>query len=525
MFCPSRHHLQETAFIKIISIEKNSTMLYKTTKMRNNVLTHLFIGTLMLMSALSLSAQNTDTTAQNKVANKSNSRTGWTLGVLPSVAFDADLGLQYGALTNIYYFGSGDIYPEYYHSFYVEAAYTTMKYGIFRFSYDSKYLIPNHRLSVDVTYLPDAMCDFYGFNGYESRYNSTWTDDENAGYVSRAFYKMQRNLFRASADLQGSIGGKWYWNGGAGLLSYKTGSVDLDKLNRNKDADEALPDTATLYDRYVQWGLIKDNEKAGGTHPYIHGGVTYDSRDRQQNPQHGIHADAFLSYTAAFGDQSEYNNLKINATWRHYIPLWVKHTTLPDGRQEEKNIITLAYRLGMQELLAGESPYYLNTYLNQLYLQRVLYEGLGGANSLRGIMRNRILGDGFLFGNAELRIQLFSFHVKKENFYVGINPFIDWGLLTQRREAYKTDASHGSLDAETLANIIASGANPDDYFYIQQNNASGAKRWNSSHWGAGCGLKIAMNDNFVLSVDWARALNEQDNSKLSNLYIKMGYMF
>ena len=45
------------------------------------------------------------------------------------------------------------------------------------------------------------------------------------------------------------------------------------------------------------------------------------------------------------------------------------------------------------------------------------------------------------------------------------------------------------------------------------------------HLSAGCGLKIAMNDNFVLSVDWATALNKQDNGKFSNLYIKMGYMF
>jgi hypothetical protein len=34
-----------------------------------------------------------------------------------------------------------------------------------------------------------------------------------------------------------------------------------------------------------------------------------------------------------------------------------------------------------------------------------------------------------------------------------------------------------------------------------------------------------MNDNLVLSVDWATALDKQDNAKFSNLYIKMGYMF
>lgn len=34
-----------------------------------------------------------------------------------------------------------------------------------------------------------------------------------------------------------------------------------------------------------------------------------------------------------------------------------------------------------------------------------------------------------------------------------------------------------------------------------------------------------MNDNFVLSIDWATAFDKQDNGKVSNLYIKMGYMF
>ena len=71
-------------------------------------------------------------------------KTGWNFGALPSVAFDADLGFQGGALANIYYYGDGSQYPEYIHSLYAEAAYTTKNYGIFRVNYDSKYLIPKH---------------------------------------------------------------------------------------------------------------------------------------------------------------------------------------------------------------------------------------------------------------------------------------------------------------------------------------------------------------------------------------------
>ena len=67
---------------------------------------------LLLMLAYDASAQDTSR----------HVRTGWNFGVLPSVAFDADLGFQYGALTNIYYFGDGSTYPDYLHSFYAEAA-------------------------------------------------------------------------------------------------------------------------------------------------------------------------------------------------------------------------------------------------------------------------------------------------------------------------------------------------------------------------------------------------------------------
>ena len=48
---------------------------------------------------------------------------------------------------------------------------------------------------------------------------------------------------------------------------------------------------------------------------------------------------------------------------------------------------------------------------------------------------------------------------------------------------------------------------------------------NTPHLSGGCGLKVAMNENFVISADWATAFDKQDNSKFNNLYIKMGYMF
>ena len=422
-------------------------------------------------------------------------RTGWNFGVLPSVAFDADLGFQYGALTNIYYFGDGSTYPDYLHSFYAEAAYTTKHFGIFRTSYDSKYLIPNHRLSVDITYLPDQMCDFYGFNGYNSYYNPAYSDQNDPAYITRAFYKYRRDLFRFSADLQGEIKKPWYWNAGLGLLYFGVGPVNIDRLNKfTRDEEDYLPDTITLFNQYVSSGFIKPSEATGGVHPYLHGGITFDTRDRQQNPRRGIHADAFFTYYAGLGSMGSFNNLKFNAAWRHYLPIIA-------------NRLTLAYRVGTQLNIAGVSPFYLNTYLNQLYMQRVVYEGLGGANSVRGIMRNRILAPGVAFANIELRTQLFSFKVGKNLFYFGLNPFVDAGMVVQPYE----DEIH-------LLNTTNPTLNDINPYAIDRGLYA-------PHFGGGCGLKVAMNDNFVLSVDWATAFDKQDNGKFSNLYIKMGYMF
>lgn len=422
-------------------------------------------------------------------AQEKHIRQGWTFGLLPSVAYDADLGLQYGALTNIYYFGDGSTYPEYLHSFYAEAAYTTKHFGIFRAAYDSRYLIPGHRLSIDLTYLPDQMCDFYGFNGYQTDYKPAYSNQDDPAYISRAYYKYRRDLFRFSADIQGEISKPLYWNAGLGLLHFAVGPVDIDRLNTyTKKEKNKLPDTVSLFDHYVNKGYITKDEADGGLHPYLHGGVTYDTRDRQQNPRRGIHADAFFTYYVGLGSMSEYNNLKFNAAFRHYLPII-------------ENRLTFAYRLGTQLNLAGNSPFYLNTYLNQLYMQRVVYEGLGGANSVRGIMRNRILAPGVAFANVELRTQLFSFKVGKNMFYVGLNPFIDAGMVVQPYNDVVLDPNDATEVDITHSRLYA------------------------PHLGGGCGLKVAMNDNFVLSVDWATAFDHQDNAKFSNLYIKMGYMF
>lgn len=460
---------------------------------------------LLLASCICATAYSEEQQDSTQVSNK-KVKTGWNFGALPSVSYDADLGFQYGALANIYYYGDGSQYPEYLHSFYVEAAYTTKRYGIFRFFYDSKYLIPNHRLTIDASYLPDAMCDFFGYNGYQSVYNTGWHNNkkDTTDYITRAFYKYKRDLFRVAGDIEGTISGNWKWNVGLGVLGYMIDNVDVEFMNKGKKPEKQLPNVDGLYQKYIDWGIIKANEQNGGWHPYLRGGITYDSRDFRANPSRGIYADAFLTYSSAFGEQLEYNNLKLNFNFRQYVPIYKKD-------------VTLAYRVGAQALLVGNSPFYMNTYQNTLFIQRVLYEALGGGNSLRGIMRNRVLANGFAFANVEVRAKLVKFDIGKQHFYVGLNPFVDLGMIIQPYELEETAITNAIADNNAAKSITD---NVDNYFNFGEDSDI-----YKPHISGGVGLKIAMNENFILSVDWATPFSKQDNAKVSNLYIKMGYLF
>ena len=374
------------------------------------------------------------------------------------------------------------------------------------------------------------MCDFYGYNGYQSVYDQDfhkWKKDQSkmgdvAQYQSRAFYKYKRDIFRFAADMEGTIWKNIKWNAGVGVLGYMIDECDIDMLNGKKEYDPNIPladqkamndQVEGLYEKYEKWGLINQNEAKGGWHPYLRAGVTYDSRDQRTCPTKGIYADAFFTYTAAFnakyGQQAAagYNHLQFNFNFRHYVPVY-------------RDRVTFAYRLGTQNNVAGKSPFYMNTYLNTLFIQRVMYEGLGGANSLRGIMRNRILANGFAYANVELRAKVAKFDIGRQHFYIGLAPFFDLGLITQPYD----------LDFEAVKAAYAVDKDPlkrglGDYFVLDEEGNLDNSLVYMPHMSTGVGLKVAMNENFVLSVDWAMALNKQDNAKWANFYIKMGYLF
>lgn len=419
---------------------------------------------------------------------KKEGKTGWNFGALPTITYNSDLGLQYGALVNLYDYGDGKVYPTYYHSIYAEVSRYTKGSGIFRLFYDSKFLIPKIRFTGDISYLPDQALDFYGFNGSKAVYNKDWEDDSSDSYKTRMFYKQKRNIFRTKLDFQGKTGVKnLYWAAGLNLMNFELNTVDIEKLNKGKDADKILPDTATLYDQYVKWGVISEKETKGGFFTSLKGGLVYDTRDNEPNPMKGMWSEAVLFQSF----NSDFTFTKLAITHRQYFTLI-------------KDNLSFAYRIGFQGVIAGDAPYYLLPYMVYSYLPSSTTDGLGGSKSVRGIVRNRVVGKSMGFGNFEFRWKFTHFNLINQNFYLALNPFMDFGQVIVEHD-FKIDDEQTQLD---------NTYKESDYFKTGSDKL---------HITYGCGLHLAMNQNFIIAIDAGFPLEEQDGSM--GLYIGLNFLF
>ncbi|TVR44467.1 MAG: hypothetical protein EA394_00250, partial [Bacteroidia bacterium] len=210
--------------------------LYNMEKMENSIKTSKSMTAIVLATFMFLSLLSFGNTEQSQ---DENVKTGWRLGgLLPTITFDSDLGLQYGALVNFFDYGDGARFPRYDHSLYFEVSRFTGGSGVNRFFYDSDRLINGIRTTFDVTYMTDPLLDFFGFNGYRSVYNRAFIDPDSEDYISRAFYAFDRKKFRAKLDLQGKIGdGNFGWLSGFDTYHVSVGSVDIDRLNKGKTED------------------------------------------------------------------------------------------------------------------------------------------------------------------------------------------------------------------------------------------------------------------------------------------------
>jgi outer membrane protein assembly factor BamA len=443
----------------------------------------IFLVFLLSVFVLSLSAQ------EKKV------KTGWKFGgALPAVAFDSDLGFEYGALAEFFNYGDGSKYPDFIDHTYTEISRYTKGSGIYRFMFESRHIIPGVYWISDLSYLPNRAATFYGFNGYESVYNKDWMNDESDNYRSRMFYRYQKNQFRFKNDFQGKLSGDHLkWSAGLAFQDFTTSSVNIDKLNKGKkDVLPSVDSVPGLFERYQALGIIPADEVNGGWINTLKIGLTWDSRDNRPNPMKGLWTEIGIAVAPKFmGNNWGFSKLYI--IHRQYFTLI------------EKNL-SFVYRLGYQATLSGHVPFFYESEVITSRLTGATSEGLGGSKTLRGILLDRVVGDAFFMGNFELRWKPLYFKLFKQDCYLGLNGFYDFGKTTK--------------DIKLPTNLQATFS---EKYPTEQYTDYFKPGPDKLHQSAGVSVMVVYKQNFVVAIDCGKALNVQDGN--IGFSIGLNYLF
>ncbi|MEN8249910.1 MAG: hypothetical protein ABFS32_13335 [Bacteroidota bacterium] len=428
-------------------------------------------------------------------------KTGWSLGPLPTITYNSDLGFQYGGLLDLYNYGDGELYPNYYERYYLEISRFTKGNGINKFTYESNKLLKGRSVFFELLYRTDKQYDFFGPNGYESVYNIDFIDPEGADYKSRMFYKNETNYFKVKADILNPINDNWSWSAGIEFYNFNIKPFNVAKYNEGRDVEDQVPDASTmpgLYERYAEWGLIDAEVENGGSFTALKTGIMFDSRNLVSNATKGIWTELSLVYSPSFLSSSSHSYLKVNLTHRQYFTII-------------KDRLSFVYRVGYTGNLIGKEPYYSMPIMYDIMIKGATLNGLGGGKTLRGVKRNRVIGNGEAWINNEFRWRVVNFNMLNQYFYIGLVNFLDAGrvvnlidLQSMVEDANITDPSYGVYAANSV----------DEYFNF------GAEKL---HAAAGLGLYIVMNENFIIRADYGRAFNIEDG--ISGFYVDINYLF
>ena len=434
---------------------------------------------------------------------------GYSFLALPLAAFDADKGIQYGAFANLFDYGDGSLYPNYASKTYFEASLFSKGSQQYFLMYDNKKLIPGVRWSTSFVLSLDKALDFYGFNGYASWYdnervalgkaNSKGPQDPSQHLYS-PYYKAERSQLIGKTDMIGPLGEHLSWEAGYHFRWIDEGVIDRASLNKGKADYNHFPDSEpTLFENYRRWGLIGDDEADGGFYSSLRLGLVYDSRDKEGAPTHGIWAEGHLMLAPRWlGTTNPF--YRYSLTMRQYFPLI------------GGNKLTFAYRLNYEGNFGNSAPYYVLPFIT-LMGESCDRDGMGGYRTVRGIMRNRVVGLDMASYVAELRWRFYDFSVFGQDLSLGLSIFSDGTMVTRGRDmSFKGKEEYR--------------ASYEDYM--------GKGSWHDRpHITAGAGFRIILNENFILAFEGGVPLSrfypatsplyKQDGN--GAFYINSGYLF
>ena len=213
---------------------------------------------------------------------------------------------------------------------------------------------------------------------------------------------------------------------------------------------QTTPDSALIRDQQTGSDEVKKLLGSFDSHAVLllKAGVQFDNRDNELSSHAGTFEELNLKFSPGGSGAFPYQYGNLNLIARAFLPLW-------------KPGVVFAVRL-VADLLLGDAPFYELSRFEDTY-------ALGGGGGVRGVPAQRYYGRAKLFGNAELRTELVSFHALGKPLLFGVVGFFDAGRLWADTHA------EPSLD--------------------------GGSAW--LKYGAGVGLRLQSGSAFVLRGDFA----------------------
>ena len=274
-------------------------------------------------------------------SKKETAKTGFGVGPLPRVGYDADNGFYAGLQLSLNDYRDGALYPNPYSSGYVDVSY--YQKGIFNLilSYDSRTLIPGARMCTALQYCDDHFYNFWGLNGYQANWSpvlfdpKTGLESENS---SGKFYGTHHRFINFKLDAVGEIAPHFGWEAGYHLVWTRYSNPQ----------EEGYYGGNFLYTLYNKWGIIPESQLHGGLNSELRAGLVYDTRDSEASPSRGMWAEGHLIAAPKWlGTSSPYYKFCLN--WRHYVPIY-------------RDRLTFAYRLVYQGFFNNDAPWYIMPY-------------------------------------------------------------------------------------------------------------------------------------------------------------------
>ena len=366
-------------------------------------------------------------------------RPGLQVTGLPAINYDSDEGFGYGAVAGIYRYVEGrNLYkwalePSVFFT-------TNGRRDVFVFV-DAPYVFGGAwRFSLGTGYTNERSVPYYGL-GNATEYDETLVGED----ISPEFYAYARDRWIFEAILQWRVRPNVRLLGGFAAYHNASESNGPDTNFGEDLASNVIPDS---------------HLSAASVGPKL--GIIFDTRDYERDPHRGVWLDAVVwQGLEALG--SEDNFTRLTGTARGYVPLAAS--------------LTLAGRL-LGEHVAGTMPVAMLPNLASSFKD---FEGVGGAQSLRGVFRARYIGVSRILSNMELRWRGVQFPGIGQPWRIGVVAFVDAGRVW---DDAGTDAGAGL------------------------------------HWGKGGGIRWSMGDAFIVAIDVAHGSEAGVQA-----YMGLGHLF